>query len=235
MSLNKVTINNFPNINQQYRTENVSNTHPAIYALNLRYGTPPYKSVVGSVIFPISPQDLRKSRVFMSSFYDVSGNGLSGGVHRIVDQYGVAPPIFVLEGTTGWQKHSNDNFANTGLEAAKFLQQYLDYFAIFNTIKSQNNRPDLFILEYYDYFTDDFWEVAPIGEQIMRQSESQPLLFHYRLRLVGMRELKIAPPAPTKVDLISQAFSTAASTVGRTVQAFSNMVTGTYQEIAGIV
>lgn len=232
-AVKNATYKGFTKTEQTYRTENVVNNNTAVYVLSLRNPNGA-KTVSINYIFPISPSNLRKAATAMSSFYDVSGTPIENGVSRIVDQYGMAPPIYTLEGTTGWQRHSNDNFAYTGLESIKQAQLLLDMMALGNNQQMLSQQKTLYTLELYDYFAQEFWEVVPQGEQIIRQSESQPLLFHYRFRLLCVKNLG-TPPQSSIPDPISQAFSTAASTVGRTVQAFSNMVTGTYQEIAGIV
>ena len=109
-AVKNATYKGFTKTEQTYRTENVVNNNTAVYVLSLRNPNGA-KTVATNYIFPISPSNLRKAATAMSSFYDVSGTPIENGVSRIVDQYGMAPPIYTLEGTTGWQRHSNDNFA----------------------------------------------------------------------------------------------------------------------------
>jgi hypothetical protein len=40
----------------------------------------------------------------------------------------------------------------------------------------------LFKLEFYDYFTSNFWQIEPIGPQIFQQDSTRPLLVYYRFR-----------------------------------------------------
>ena len=85
------------------------------------------------------------------------------GVARIIDQYGMSPLTFVIEGTTGWQKHLTDGFQYTGLQAIRRIQTILEFFAYLNAGQAQAQKTDFYTMEFYDYFTREFYEVVPIG------------------------------------------------------------------------
>ena len=224
--------NGFTQIFQEYRTESVANTQLALYTLSARSPKPPYASV-GTYTFPISPQTVRKSYTAMNNIYDVQGTALQYGVNRIVDQYGNSPPIFSIEGTTGWKRHSNDDFKYTGLRSITELRRLFEIIAIGNQLQMKNNAIDMYTLEFYDYFSGDYWEVIPVGEQIIRQDASRPLWTYYDLKLVGIKELK-SPPTPQAPNPIDQMFAIASSNVMNSVTGFIGEVGSAYQELAGV-
>ena len=224
--------NGFTQIFQEYRTESVANTQLALYTLSVRTPKAPYSAVL-SYTFPLSPQTVRKSFTAMTNIYDVQGPVTAYGVNRIVDQYGNSPAMFSIEGTTGWKRHSNDDFKFTGLSSILQLQKLFDVFAVFNQEQMNNNAKDLFIMEFYDYFSSEYWEVVPIGEQEIRLDASRPLWTYYNLKLAGIKRVS-APPPPQAPNPIDQMFAIASSNVMNAVTGFIGEVGSAYQELAGV-
>ena len=194
-----------PIAGQTFRNIAVPNFQPAIYQLAIRAPQPPY-ALISSYTFPISPEAVRKENAAMSNAFQVAGTPSQGGVERIIDTYGNSPPDFIIEGTTGWQYHGTDGYAMTGLQSIIALQNFLAYFAQLNQLQVQNRIPDLYILEFYDYFSNDYWQVVPIGKQGIRRTVQRPLLAQYAFRFAGVRPLS-GPIFPFINDPIGVAFS----------------------------
>jgi hypothetical protein len=133
----------------------------------------------------LTPTSIVKEITALSNVYDVQGGPNTYGVSRIVDQYGNTLPTFSIEGTTGWQFHATDGFAFTGLESIAIVQGLLNQYASLNRGQQLANKT-LYPLEYYDYFTEEFWTVVPIGPQIVRQDAARPLLFNYAFRFAAI-------------------------------------------------
>lgn len=169
-----------------YRTQSVAANITPLYQLSLRA---PILSVIelSTYTFPLTPSMLRAERSSMSTYNDTQGSPLTQGVTRVVDTYGLAPPIFTIEGTTGWDLHSADGFGLTGLDSIKSLQTFLATYADLNQALRIAGVAELFTLEFYDYFTGSFWQIEPVGPQVFQQDSQRPLLSYYRFKWVGVR------------------------------------------------
>jgi hypothetical protein len=181
------------NSGQSFSTIPLPNNRLALYALVILDANPP-NLPVETFTFPISPSSISKEPTAMTNFYDTSGPAGNAGVQRTPDIYGQSPPIISIEGTTGWQRHSTDGFALTGMESIAAIQTLLNDFAALNRQQQDQNNPNLYLMEFYDYFTDEFWRVVPIGPQVIRQSERRPLLFDYSFRFAALFSVDTAPP-----------------------------------------
>jgi hypothetical protein len=224
----------FSGIYQHYETRDVANLQLALYTLSIRSPKAPYP-VFQTYTFPISPQSVRKQITAMSSLYDVQGSVVEDGVHRIVDQYGNSPVTFTLSGTTGWKTHNSDGYKYTGLQSITAVQKLLNLFSEINQEQRLNNQRHLFTLEFMDYFSGDYWEVIPIGEQEVRLDSAQPLFTYYNFRLAGVRPLSNPPPKPVAPDPISQMMGTVASNVMGNLKGFATLLGNAYNEIAGVI
>lgn len=167
---------------------------------------------VVSYIFPISPAGLRKSYSDLNTPYNVAGspyNFNNPGVERLVDMFGQEPPTWVVEGTTGWQYHSNDGMHTTGIDSFKNLQTIMSQYSYFvqNQVATQSKIH--YELELYDYFNQEYWVVIPSGPQVFEMNAARPLIGNYRINLLGIRPIK-SPPKPLllKSDLMQRLTST---------------------------
>lgn len=186
---------------QQFSTLPVPNTRATLYQLTLR------ESASGQLIqgytFPISPQMLRKESVALTALHDVQGPAYQGGVARQVDQFGQSPPIFQIQGTTGWRLHSADGFSWDGITSIRVLQGMLFQFARLNQSRAAANDPNLVTLTFSDYFMDEHWIVVPIGPQGILQDARSPLWAQFRFRLAAVRNLAW-PPISAAQDPVTQ-------------------------------
>ena len=171
--------------------------------------------VVNRYIFPISPVGLRKSYINVNTPYKVAGspyNLNNPGVERLMDMFGQEPPSWVIEGTTGWQYHSNDGMQTTGIESFHNLQTILSQYNYYvqNQIATQSKIQ--YELELYDYFNQEYWVVVPAGPYVFEMNASRPLIGNYRIDLLGIRPVK-QPPKPLllKSDLTQRLTSTVAN------------------------
>jgi hypothetical protein len=163
----------------------------------------------------------------MSAIYDTAGAPVSAGVQRQVDGYGIAPPVYEIEGTTGWDRHLTDGFLLTGQQAIQRLQQMLMRYAELNQIQRLNNNPNAYVLEFGDFFNEEFYQVEPIGPIEVRASSRAPLLQYYRIRLAAIQPLS-APIATTVLDLMAIALQGQPASVTRTTIAATSLLLATY-------
>lgn len=164
-----------------FRTKSVPANQPCLY--QIRLCAPVLTAVeITTYTFPLSPTALRMERSSLSSFSDTQGSPLTQGVTRVMDTYGLAPPIFTIEGTTGWDLHSGDGYSMTGLQSMQQLAAFLATYADLNQVQRLAGIPYLYTLEFYDYFTSNFWQIEPVGPQMFQQDSSRPLLVYYRFR-----------------------------------------------------
>ncbi len=211
---------------QTFRQVPVPNTRTALYTLSIRYPgalRAPYRVYT----FPLSPTALRKTYTAMSTIYDTAGTPTYQGVQRQVDIYGNSPVIYSLEGTTGFNRHSNDAYLFTGLQSIQNLATLLAQYAELNQYQMQAGISTLYTLEFYDYFSNDFWQVEPIGPQGFYQDASQPLWVRYRFMLAGIKRVD-APVFSSLADPIGQLFNAAATPVMTQVQSSVTSLLSTY-------
>lgn len=211
---------------QHFRIQTVSNIQPVLYQLSIRAPGAAFAEFA-TYTFPLSPSSMRTIRNAMSTFTDVQGSPSQQGVSRIMDVYGMGPPIFSIEGTTGWNRHQSDGYLLTGIQSMQLLQAFISKYITLNQQQRENGIADLYSLEFYDYFGSNFWVVEPVGPQIIQQSNDRPQLMFYSLQLVGVRPAGL--PLLGAVDAIAQVIGTpaqvaainAASTLGAIVAAYS--------------
>lgn len=176
-------------LQQSFSTLPQPNLQFATYSLSIRYpgiAAAPYLTYS----FPLSPQSIRTESAVMSSVYDVAGPPSTNGVTRIVDQYGIAPPVISIEGTTGWDRHSMDYFQYTGLQSIQQLDKVIrTYIKLNQTVIAVGGSSQMYTLEFWDDFTGSYWQVEPIGEFGLKQSAQQPLLTYYSFRLAVVKKL----------------------------------------------
>jgi len=213
---------------QQFRTQAVPNNQLTLYSLAIRAPGQAF-GLISGYTFPISPGNIRKEFTALTNFYDVAGDPSQQGVQRIIDMYGDTPVLYTIEGTTGWKFHSTDGFSMTGLDSIRALESVFAQFAQLNQSITQGQQgQDLYSLEFYDYFRNDYWQVVPCGPQMIRQSRSRPLFVDYLFRLAGVQNL--ANPIMV-TDPLASVFGQAPSQASYTVSNFGSGVTTNYGDV----
>lgn len=184
----------------------LANTKTTLYTLSIRYPMGPSEPVPSyTYTFPLSPSSIGKSYTSLTTIYDVAGpaGAYSPGVQRVSDEYGSTFPTFTIEGTTGWQYHSIDGYMFTGNESIAALQQLFVTYASLNRTQQLSNNPNLYQLLFFDYFADEYWQIVPVGEQSIRQSQQRPLVFDYAFRFAAVANVA-SPPPPDVGDALDQ-------------------------------
>lgn len=213
-----------------FRTLPISNQKQALYQLKLLDSN---LSPVIVYTFPLTPSSLTKEFISLSQFYDVYGGTGSNGVQRVFDNYGNTLPVFTIEGTTGWQYHSADGYAYTGMDSIKAIQDAFKQLAILNQLQLQNNNPNLYVMEFDDHFTGEFWQVVLVGRQAISQDQQRPLVFRYSFRFVAIKDVSLALSSPTS-DLISELLSVGSSAAAGTLSSsLGTMLTGMAAQTIG--
>jgi hypothetical protein len=209
-----------------FRTADVPlNELMAIYQLSLRDPSSAY-SEIATYSFPLTPTSIRYEPTELSSFADTQGSPVQKGVARVIDTFGQSPPVITIEGTTGHDRHSSDGYVLTGMQSIQLLGKFLDLYATNNQLRRQAGNPNLYALEWYDFYQTQFYQVQPIGPQIIRQSADRPLLVYYRLRWVALKPVRFPDIALVDVLLsnlsnpIPQVIVNAAQSVNTMLQVY---------------
>lgn len=174
-----------------FRTIDVGNRGIVLYQLSVRDPSLAYAELA-TYTFPLSPSSVRSEPSALSTFSDTQGTPLQSGVSRVIDSFGLAPPVFTIEGTTGFDRHSVDGYVLTGLESMLLLRNFIDNYIQLNQNQRQAGNANLYALEFYDYFTSQFWQVEPIGPQIVRQTNDRPVLSFYRFRFAAKCPVRLS-------------------------------------------
>lgn len=211
---------------QNFRTITVPVSQPCMYQISIRAPGQMFAEF-STYTFPLSPSMLQSSRPAMSSFSDVRGPVSSQGITRTVDRYGLAPPLFTIEGTTGWDRHLIDGYVLTGLQSLQLLKQFLERYETLNQTQIAAGNPNLYSLEFYDYFMQQFWQIEPIGPQQIRQTSDRPLLTYYRFHWAAVKP--VGMPIAGEADALAQTLLTptavaavnAVSTLGAVLTAYA--------------
>jgi hypothetical protein len=198
-----------------------------LYILSIRAPLPPYLPVE-TFIFPLSPSAVRKTAVSLTAFYDTPGPPSLNGVQRNVDNYGLTPFTYEIEGTTGWDRHMTDGYLYTGLQAFQRLQRMFQNYAQFNQSQRTLGQSQLYFMEFADFFNGEFYRVEPFGPMEFTQSERAPLLQFYRLRLLGL--FPIGSPLENALvsDALALLFSLPVPTAVQKAILIGNAVAATY-------
>ncbi len=214
-------------LSQNFSTLKGPNLRLALYTLSIRR---PGFSLLSlfTYTFPLSPSSVRKSFAAMSSIYDTAGSPFTSGVQRHVDDFGNAPVMYSIEGTTGVDRHSTDGFIFTGLQSIQQIQFLLNLYASLNQQQKLANNPNLYTLEFYDYFNHEYWQVQPIGDQEILQSERAPLLQYYRIRLAGIQPVSAPLISNIFADPVQQLFAAGSGAAASAVTGAINSVLLSY-------
>ena len=207
---------------QMFRTLPVGlGIFPALYQLSIRSPGQQFAEF-STYTFPITPSQLRTERSSLSSYVDTQGPASSQGVTRVMDTYGLAPPVFTIEGTTGYDRHMSDGYLLTGIQSMQLLAQFLAQYATLNQGQRLTGNPKYYSLEFYDYYGNNFWVVEPIGPQVLRQANDRPTLIYYRFRWAAVRPAGV--PVLGELDALANLLATpaqqAAVNAARTVGGF---------------
>jgi hypothetical protein len=207
-------------VQQRFATLPVANLGTTLYVLSLRAPGPSASPIPSlTFVFPLTPQQVRKEPVALNMPYDVQGDPGQGGVQRLVDMWGEAPPTYIISGHTGWKLHAMDGFRYNGKQAIQKLQELLSTFAQVNQQLMLDQATEFYTLEFYDYWMEEFWQVVPVGPQGIMQSADRPILSGYALRLMAIQAID-SPIPPLIVDLVENAFSIAAEAATTVIDNF---------------
>lgn len=214
-------------LSQTFRTIPVPTPGLALFTIALRAPSAAKLSFM-TYTFPLSPQALRKEFTAMTAVYDIQGSPAQQGIQRIADVYGNSPFNFVIEGTTGQQRHSTDGYLFTGRQSIDQIMLLFGLYADLNQVQMANNDPNLFTMEFYNYFAQEFWQVVPTGPQGVAQTSQAPTLQFYRFRLAGIQRVNAPLVSNIFSDQIGQLFIAGASRVTGLVEGLMGEVLAAY-------
>lgn len=183
--------------NSIFATRPIANLRVPLYQISLRAPDAISSVFAGNTYtFPLAPQMLNKQVMTYNTIMDVFGPSATAGVQRIVDQFGQSLPIYTMRGTTGWKAHSMDGYIWDGVGSIQRIQGILAAHAQKNQQQIANGQGDnLYTLEFYDYFMEEYWQVVPIGPQGISQSADKPLFAYYNFTFACLRPVSALIPA----------------------------------------
>jgi hypothetical protein len=185
----------------------------------------PQKILYATYLFPISPQNIGRSSVSMATVYDTQGTTKENGVHRVIDEYGQAPPTWTLRGTTGYQYHNTDNYQYTGWQSLETIRTLIESFAALNSSQSEYGFP-LYTMELSNYYDNEFWEVVPVGPQNITREANRPIWGYYDFTFVGIKPIQ--SPESTATDPVLSALSLSFNTVLQGAITFASSIAQSY-------
>jgi hypothetical protein len=184
-----------------FNTYSATNARPPLYTLSLR-NPATFFSGNTTYTFPIAPQFMRKEKPSLAQVMDIAGSSANQGVARNIDLFGEAPPMYTIRGTTGAKYHSTDGYIWDGIQSITIVQNIISQFWSKNAIQIENGQGgNLYTLEFYDYYMDEYWQVVPVGPQGIEQNADKPLWAYYTFRFMAVQPVSAAVPA-LAVDLV---------------------------------
>ena len=158
----------------------------------------------------------------LTSYFETQGISPATdlGVRRIIDQYGVAPPIISISGTTGFKYHSLDGFQWDGKQSVLRLEALIRTYAILVQQQAAAGQPlpQMFFNDSWKQLT---WQVVPIGPQNFQMSAGRPLFTNYLISFIASQVANTPDYANTpNTDFIVSNFLSPQPLVSLTIQAF---------------
>jgi hypothetical protein len=206
-----------------FRTNIAPSNQPALYQLSIRSPGDAFGELI-TYTFPLTPNSIQVIPTSLTSYANTQGPSQSNGVTRVFDIFGLSPPDFLIEGTTGWDFHSADGFTMTGLESIQLLQSVFTTYASLNKQQQEAGNPQMYTLEFYDFFQNNFFQVEPVGPQIVRQSNDRPLLTYYKFRLAGVQPVGGGVPIADPIAILLGA--AVGAVIANTVNTFATFFGG---------
>jgi hypothetical protein len=203
---------------QYFFTVPFPNSQPALYQLVILDAG--YNTVGEPYIFPLSPANINVQYNSMNNYFDVRGTAAQFGVQRIVDQYGITPPMLTINGTTGFPFHSLDGYKWSGRNSIQKLLQIVNNYTqlVQQAINGNQNLP---FLLFNDGYNGIAYYVIPYGPQGFSMDNSRPLYGNYALQFIVVGNPQFSQKAP---DPVAQAFvQTEAFLTGGLISAAANI------------
>jgi hypothetical protein len=179
----------------------------AVYQLSIRSPGQQFAEL-STYTFPLSPSSVKYAVNALSTYNETQGSPQNQGVTRVIDTYGLSPPIIDIEGTTGYDRHTADGYILTGIESITLLRKFLSTYALLNQQQQAAGNPQMYSLEFYDFYSSSFYQIEPVGPQIFRQTNDRPLLMYYRFHWAAVAP--VSAPILELLDILLQTFETPA-------------------------
>lgn len=226
-----------PQVPQYFSTVPFANNQTVLYQLkitsNVATSLDSTNSGVTTYTFPLTPANITKSVMNLTNYYDVQGDSNNYGVQRIIDVYGLTPPIITISGTTGFQLHSLDAYQWSGKSSfallVQMIQQYAKLVSLATTASQVVQMPTM---TFIDGYTGEQFNVVPISKQAFEMDVSKPIIQMYNLQFLAQATVAPTAVALSQQDPIAQAFiittalqNSAALTMWNSL--LSNISTGT--------
>jgi hypothetical protein len=203
-------VGGIPIVPQYFFTVPFANNQPVMYMLELNPVGTTTSTTTGSTdtfIFPLTPSNVTKQVINLTNYYDVQGNNTNYGVQRIIDQYGLTPPIITISGTTGFQFHSLDQYQWSGRSSFARLVSIIQAYASQVATAISSEQPSAMpILQFTDSYTAETYNVVPLNQQAYSMDVSRPIIQTYNLVFLAQATQTPQSISLSQQDPIVQAF-----------------------------
>jgi hypothetical protein len=226
-------LSNLPQVPQYFSTVPFANNQTVLYKLQIILDPSKLTSGLTPYIFPLTPSNVTKTTMNLTNYYDVQGSSNNYGVQRIIDVYGLTPPIITIAGTTGFQFHSLDGYKWSGKSSFALLIQLIQTYTqkVVQATQSSQIVP-IPTMIFTDGYTGEQFNIVPISKQAFEQDVSKPIIQTYNLQFLAQATVTPTAVALSQQDPIAQAFiittalqNSAALTLWNSL--LSNISTGT--------
>lgn len=193
-----------PQVPQYFFTVPFANNQAVLYKLEIVSDPPITPS---SFIFPLTPNNVTKQVINLTNYYDVRGNANNYGVQRIIDQFGLTPPIITISGTTGFQFHSLDNYQWSGKSSFALLVHFIQTYAYLVASVTNSSQPSTMpAMLFTDGFTGETFNVVPIGQQSYAMDSARPIIQTYNIQFLAQSTITPIAINISQLDSIAQVF-----------------------------
>jgi len=201
-------LGSIPQVPQYFFTVPFANNQPVLYKLSLfTLGDPNAVGPTEEFIFPLTPAKVTKTVMNLTNYYDVQGNNTNYGVQRIIDVYGLTPPIITISGTTGFQFHSLDGYQWSGRSSfARLVALIQAYATAVAQANSSSQTTTLPLLQFTDSYTSEVYNVVPLNQQSYNMDVSRPIYQMYDLQFLAQTTQTPQSISLSQQDPIVQAF-----------------------------
>ena len=221
-------VQGIPQASQYFFTVPFANNQAVLYKLEISVTSQQALNTTYTFIFPLTPNNVTKSVMNLTNYYDVKGGSTNFGVQRIIDQYGLTPPIITISGTTGFQFHSVDKYQWSGRSSFALLVQFIQTYATLVAQAINSNPPsNMPIMTFTDGFTGEVFSIVPLNQQAYSMDVSKPIIQMYNLQFLAQDTTTPQATALSQQDALAQAFlSTKAILTGGFLAWWNSLLAG---------
>lgn len=139
----------------------------------------PVAALDGTFPLPIPPQAIRATADAYLGVMDTRDG-------RIIDEQGVAPPEFEVQGQFLITPKRANGALLDGYEFQRALEHFINYYLTQNRERARARQP-LLAMEWHDVYGEQHWVVAPRLVPIGQRDSGSPVTEKWTLKLTGVQ------------------------------------------------